>query len=501
MKISVAAMTAIAAIVGIAKFTHNPKNDPRTIGVSIIISKTITGPATHAFPDGSSVTLADGASIRVVPPEFQYRRGFEHVIGLIEVTVTKDHDEFVVTSPYGDVRVLNARFFMDIPGRMLVGVERPLRMLSVKVADGAVEVRNSWGGATLKSGQSAVMMRRRAPYGFKEDPNLPETLRQRIAAMVKAYETADKAAWASNFNMDYLYELGKGQAPCDPNLFGGSVEDAERIEQAVAGANNPGELRQYFLNAIDMNEPTKVYVRWVELSQNGRHAAAECVQRKSGNHLVVTRRRIWQDIAGRLHSSQDAGQSQAPCLWRVLMRTRFVKPVLAAVVLIAALAVGVETLRPNKTPKTNAFSAELRANTALDLDPKAAIPLRKTQPEDFDVTWDAEAGGTLRIMPGSALRLLPFSWKGAEWDEVTAWAIGNLKKIQESDATSVSARQNPYAAILTSEGNLAVIHIKSYDESRVSLLWQVESTTLYVYAPVRTVTLSCVDPNVAAIQP
>jgi len=183
------------------------------------------------------------------------------------------------------------------------------------------------------------------------------------------------------------------------------------------------------------------------------------------------------------------------------MKTRFVRPAIAAVVVITALAVGVETLRPGRTPKTNAFSAEIRANTALDLDPKAAIPLRKTQPEDFDVTWDSEAGGTLRIMPGSSLRLLALSWREAEWDEAVGWAISSLKKIQASDATSVSARQSRYAAVLTSEGNMAVVQIGSYNESRASLLWRVENTSLCVYAPTQTVTLACVDPDNATTQP
>ena len=154
-----------------------------------------------------------------------------------------------------------------------------------------------------------------------------------------------------------------------------------------------------------------------------------------------------------------------------------------------------------RPPKTNAFSAEIRANTALDLDPRAAIPLRKAQPGDFDVTWDSEAGGTLRIMPGSSLRLLALSWKDAEWDEAVGWAISSLKKIQESAATSVSAREGPYAAILTSEGNLAVVRIESYDETRASLLWRVESTASCVYGPVQVVTLGYVDPNGATTQP
>lgn len=180
------------------------------------------------------------------------------------------------------------------------------------------------------------------------------------------------------------------------------------------------------------------------------------------------------------------------------MRTRFVKPALAAVVLIAALAVGVETLRPNKAPKTNAFSAEIRANTALDLDPEAAIPLRKAQPGDFDVTWDAEGGGSLRIMPGSSLRLLANTWRNPDWDDVVTWAHSNLAEIQASEATSVSAHETQFAAVLTSDGNLAVVRIGSHNEDRGWLYWRIESTALLVYSPVQIVTLAAVDPNNAA---
>jgi len=216
----------------------------------------------------------------------------------------------------------------------------------------------------------------------------------------------------------------------------------------------------------------------------------------------ATRRQIWQDVAGRLRPSQAARQPQGgDCLWRVLMKTRFVKPAIAAVVLIAALAVGVETFRPGKAAKTHAFSAEVRANTALDLDPRAAIPLRQARPEDFDVTWDGENGGTLRIMPGSSLRLSTPSWPEPEWDDVVGWAHSILAKMQESTATSVSARENRFAAILTSEGNLAVVQIGDYDESKARLQWQVESTALPGYGPVQVVTLACVDPNKPSAQP
>ena len=80
------------------------------------------------------------------------------------------------------------------------------------------------------------------------------------------------------------------------------------------------------------------------------------------------------------------------------MNSKIARLAVAAVVVVAALAVGVERLTRTKPNGASAFSAEIQANMALDLDPQAAIPLRQAQPEDFDVTWDGENGGALRII-------------------------------------------------------------------------------------------------------
>jgi len=47
----------------------------------------------------------------------------------------------------------------------------------------------------------------------------------------------------------------------------------------------------------------------------------------------------------------------------------------------------------------SAFVADIQAGMALDLDPKAAVPLRDAQPGDFDVIWDTESGGSLKVAP------------------------------------------------------------------------------------------------------
>jgi len=216
----------------------------------------------------------------------------------------------------------------------------------------------------------------------------------------------------------------------------------------------------------------------------------------------AVRRRLWKDIAETLHQSQTTTQKRGDArVWRILMNSKIAKLALAAVVVVAALAVGVETFTRTKPDTTLAFSAEIRTNMALDLDPKAAIPLRQSRAEDFDVTWDGENGGTLRIMPGSALRLAAPSGRQPKPEEAVLWAHSILAEMPESTATSVSACDSRFAAILTSEGNLAVVQIGDCDESKARLQWQVENPTPPGYGPAQVVTLACVDPEKPSAQP
>ncbi len=184
------------------------------------------------------------------------------------------------------------------------------------------------------------------------------------------------------------------------------------------------------------------------------------------------------------------------------MDSRIAKPALAAALLIAAIAVGVETLTRTRADKTYAFSAEIRANMALDLDPKGAIPLRETRPEDFDVTWSAENGGSLKILPGSLARIWAITLYKPEWDGAISWAYSHLEEIKASTATSVvPTEKSPFAVVLTSEGNLAVIQINRRDEGLAWLNWRVEKAIGPGYSPVQTVTLQSIDEKNTTSQP
>ncbi|MBN2127853.1 MAG: hypothetical protein JW741_00070, partial [Sedimentisphaerales bacterium] len=59
----------------------------------------------------------------------------------------------------------------------------------------------------------------------------------------------------------------------------------------------------------------------------------------------AVRRRLWKDIAETLHQSSTTTQKRGDArVWRILMHSKIAKLALAAVIVVAALAVGVERL-------------------------------------------------------------------------------------------------------------------------------------------------------------
>ena len=209
------------------------------------------------------------------------------------------------------------------------------------------------------------------------------------------------------------------------------------------------------------------------------------------------RRRLWKDIAETLPPSQATRQRHGNAgVWRILMNSRIARLAVAAVVVVAALAVGVERLTRDKPNTIQAFSARIQANMALDLDPEAALPLREAQPEDFDVTWSSEDGGSLQILPGSSVRILACPYIDPEWDGAVSWSYGKLADLKESTVTRVvPTKREPFVAVLTSEGNLAVIKIGGRKETQAWLSWRVERPVAPGYGPIQILTLRIVDPQ------
>jgi len=283
VKLAAAAVIAIAAVVGITKLTQNrPEGTPGTT-ITQIARQTLTGPMTHTFADGSTVQLAQGASIRTYTEAG--KRGFEHVAGQIDVTVAKGKGEFIVTTPYGQVKALGTQFTMNMMDDVAANTKERVQLLAVKVREGSVEVRNTQGTTTLTANQDIVVALNAPPYDFNKDEKLPKELRARIQSMINALKAKDGAAWVANYNINYVYKLAKGQVAYDPNLFGGTAEDAENLKKGLGNVGSPAELAKMVASSLNSNGG-EIYITSIVMSKAGDHAKAKCVS-KNGDRTVV----------------------------------------------------------------------------------------------------------------------------------------------------------------------------------------------------------------------
>lgn len=282
VKLAAAAVIVIAAIVGITQLTSNsPKGTTST--TTMVAQETLTGPTTHTFADGSTVKLAAGASIRTFANAA--KRGFEHLAGQIDVTVAKGKGEFIVTTPYGQVKALGTQFTMNVMDDVAANTKERVQLLAVRVKEGSVEVRSTKGTTTLTENQDIVVAANAAPYDFNKDEQLPKELRARIQSMIDALKAKDGAAWVANYNINYVYKLAKGQVAYDPNLFGGTAEDAENMKKGLGNVGSPEELAKRVASSLNSNGG-EIYITSITMNKAGDHASAKCVS-KNGNRTIV----------------------------------------------------------------------------------------------------------------------------------------------------------------------------------------------------------------------
>jgi hypothetical protein len=276
IKLAAAAVVAVAAIAGIYQLTNTDKDNTHLLA----------GPMTYKLADDSQVELAQGAQIRV--NDAAGTRGFEHVAGQIDVSVTKGKGEFVVTTPYGNVTALGTQFKLDLIDDVEVNTKEKIQLLAVEVKEGSVEVSNTKGSCILEASRWLIVESDRKPYDYYQDENLPLRLRERIHSAVEAMEAGDSKAYIANYNVDYMYKLIKGQVEYDPNLFGGSKEDTERLQKMGQDVNSPQELIDFFTAMGGIKAQNKLYIRSVELNETGDHAVASCVERKGPKLSTIT---------------------------------------------------------------------------------------------------------------------------------------------------------------------------------------------------------------------
>lgn len=279
-KLVAAAVVTIVAVLGIQQLIHSDKVD-----TEIVTMTTVTGPQTVKLADGSEATLVRDAQIRV--SDAAGTRGFEYVAGRIDVSVTKGSGEFIVTTPYGNVKALGTEFTLDLVTGSIADTQEQVQFLAVEVTEGSVEVSNARGSSIIEESQRLVVETNQGPYNFVQDESLPARLRQRIGAMLKAMEAGDAAAYIANHNIDYAYKLVKGLEAYDSQRFGGSEADLQRIREGFGDVQSPEELKERFIKMVGIRKVAgEIYVRSVEISENGDHAVASCIERVSDRHAI-----------------------------------------------------------------------------------------------------------------------------------------------------------------------------------------------------------------------
>ncbi|UCD51669.1 MAG: hypothetical protein JSW27_03375 [Phycisphaerales bacterium] len=121
-----------------------------------------------------------------------------------------------------------------------------------------------------------------------KEADVPSGLQERMNAMVAAIEAGDVQAYAANYNMDYLYRLVKGEVEYDENLFGGTAEDAQRLQQNLSGIASPEALADAFAQSVNFQNIAAVSLESIKISEDGTHATAKLVQTKTGHGKVIT---------------------------------------------------------------------------------------------------------------------------------------------------------------------------------------------------------------------
>lgn len=134
-----------------------------------------------------------------------------------------------------------------------------------------------------------------------------------------------------------------------------------------------------------------------------------------------------------------------------------------------------------KSGKVPYFEVQLHDNTVLDLDSGEILALKEEWPDRFDVAWDNDGGGVLMKKAGSGVRFLALPSGGKQrWNDAICMARSDIDILRNSNTRGIWASRGKFAAVLTNEGNLAVIQIGEYDAEQGTIYGWVEKIPAWV---------------------
>jgi len=126
------------------------------------------------------------------------------------------------------------------------------------------------------------------PSPVTPNADVPARLQERMDALVAAMKAGDAQAYAANYNVNYLYKLVKGQVEYDANLFGGSAEDAKRLQQNLSNIGDAKALALAFEKSVNFGNVKDVRLEAITISEDGAHATAKLVQTKAAGGTVIS---------------------------------------------------------------------------------------------------------------------------------------------------------------------------------------------------------------------
>ncbi|MHC4693870.1 MAG: tetratricopeptide repeat protein [Planctomycetota bacterium] len=126
-----------------------------------------------------------------------------------------------------------------------------------------------------------------------------------------------------------------------------------------------------------------------------------------------------------------------------------------------------------KSGKVPSFKTQIYDNTALDLETGVSVPFMDEWPTLCDVAWDNDGGGALMIKPKSSVRFIALG-AAENWEDAISIARNSIGILRTSTSKGMFASQSKFAAVLTSEGNLAVIQINEHDSNKGTIYGWVE---------------------------
>ncbi len=136
-----------------------------------------------------------------------------------------------------------------------------------------------------------------------------------------------------------------------------------------------------------------------------------------------------------------------------------------------------------KSGKVPAFKTQIYDNTGLDLDTGVSVPFMDEWPALCDVAWDNDEGGALMIKPKSSVRFIALG-AAEKWEDAISTARNSIGVLRSSTSKGMFASQSKFAAVLTSEGNLAVIQIGEHDVNKGTIYGWVEKIPAAGFGPV-----------------